>query len=140
MLLIYHKNRRRRIAPGSQRFPHLGIRRALCIVLKCYVLLVVMGQPYDHLKCTSAPIVSWRPFTHTPGLLRITDFIVASGSSYGFVREGKVGSNRTGAEGTASRNSLPEYDSRSSVSAIHRDLSESRHKSGCAGFVMIVAV
>ena len=41
-------------------------------------------------------------------------------------------------EGTASRNALPEYDSRSSVSAIHRDLSESRHKSGCAGFVMIV--
>ena len=41
-------------------------------------------------------------------------------------------------EGTASRNTLLEYDSRSSAAAIHRHLSESRHNSGCAGFVMIV--
>jgi hypothetical protein len=41
-------------------------------------------------------------------------------------------------EGTASRNTFPEYDSRSSVLAFHQDFSESRYKSGCAGFLMIV--
>jgi hypothetical protein len=77
VLIFYHKNRRRRVALGSERFPRLEIRRPLRIVLKCYVLLVVRGQPYDHLKCTSAPFAFWQPFAHTHSLLRIADLIVS---------------------------------------------------------------